>query len=372
LGEFEQGSPVLEELKALYPENKMIITFFSPSGYEIRKNTPLADAVYYLPLDTEENARQFIDTIQPRMAFFTKYEYWYHYFNEVHAREIPIYMISATFRPGQIFFKWYGGFYRKILSRVYCFFLQDEESRGLLKSIGIENIIVSGDTRLDRAWATAQNPKKIPFIEDFINGHKVFIAGSTWPKDEKLVGALVKKYPGWKFIVAPHEINEERIEKLIELMPEGYKIRYSNISHLQPHPVNYWGPQMQILIIDNIGMLSSLYSYCDIAYIGGGFGAGIHNTLEAAAFDLPVIFGPKYSKFREAREFIKIKAGFSVKNKEELKKITDTLIYDRAFYDSAKKSIHTYVRENVGATKKIVDHIKKLQYYNPAAASQSK
>ncbi|MFI5136377.1 MAG: 3-deoxy-D-manno-octulosonic acid transferase, partial [Sphingobacteriales bacterium] len=230
LGEFEQGRPVLEEMRRIYPENKIVITFFSPSGYEVRKNTPLADFVYYLPLDTAKNAREFIDAIKPKMAVFTKYEYWYHFFNEAHRHGIPLYIISGIFRPGQIFFKWYGGLHRKILSFVSYFFVQDERSKQLLLGIGINNVTISGDTRFDRVWANAQQPKPVPAVEEFCRGHKVFIAGSTWPEDEKLLVCLVTEYPGWKFIFAPHEISEEKINKLIDLLPVSSTIRYSQLT----------------------------------------------------------------------------------------------------------------------------------------------
>ena len=206
LGEFEQGRSVLEQLKLKNPENKIVITFFSPSGYEIRKNTPLADAVYYLPLDTRANARQFIDALQPKMAVFTKYEYWYHFFNETHRRNIPLYIISGIFRPGQVFFKWYGSLHREMLGFVSHFFVQDEGSKNLLQQLNIQNVTVSGDTRFDRVWANAQQPKEINFVNEFKNGHKVFIAGSTWLHDEQLIATLVTQYPDWKFIIAPHEI----------------------------------------------------------------------------------------------------------------------------------------------------------------------
>jgi 3-deoxy-D-manno-octulosonic-acid transferase len=350
LGEFEQGRPVLEQFKILYPNNKIVVTFFSPSGYEIRKNTPLADAVYYLPLDTAQNARDFINIIQPKMAVFTKYEYWYHFFNEMHRQKAPIYVISGIFRPKQVFFKWYGGLHRKILSFVRWFFVQDERSEVLLQQLGINNVSISGDTRFDRVWANAQHPKAIPAIEEFKNGHKVFIAGSTWPPDEKLIAALVSQYPDWKFIIAPHEISEEKIGKLMELLPEGSTARYSQISHLKSHVSN--------LIIDNIGMLSSLYQYGDIAYIGGGFGVGIHNTLEAAAFGLPVIFGPEYSKFKEAQDLIALQAGFSIADEEGLKTTTNSLVSDPVFYNKARETVATYVKEHTGATAAIMNHIK--------------
>ena len=354
LGEFEQGRPVLEELKRLHPENKIVITFFSPSGYEVRKNTPLADAVYYLPLDTASNARKFIDAIKPKFAVFTKYEYWYHYFNEMHRSNIPLYVISGIFRPGQVFFNWYGSLHRKILSLVTHFFVQDERSKQLLEGIGLSNVTISGDTRFDRVWANAQNPKPMPTIDEFKNGHKIFIAGSTWPPDEKLVATLINQYPDWKFIFAPHEINGEKINELIDLLPKGSTVRFSQISNLQSLTSNH-----QTLIIDNIGMLSSLYKYGNIAYIGGGFRAGIHNTLEAAAFGLPVIFGPNYSKFKEAHDLITLKAGFSVADADELKLITESLM-DETFYNIASAKIKAYVKEHTGATQMIVDYLSSI------------
>lgn len=358
LGEFEQGRPVLEQLRTRYPDDKIVITFFSPSGYEILKDTPLADAVYYLPLDTAKNAREFVDTIKPRMAIFTKYEYWYHYFDELHRQDIPLYVISAIFRPGQVFFWWYGSLHRKLLHFVTMFFVQDTRSKQLLEGLGINNVTISGDTRFDRVWANAQRPKSLPVIAEFKNNQQLFIAGSTWPEDEKLLAALPAKYPGWKFIIAPHEIDEEMIAKLVSLLPAGSTLRYSQISHLTSHISN-----LNILIIDNIGMLSSMYQYGNIAYIGGGFGAGIHNTLEAAAFGLPVIFGPNYSKFKEAKDQIALKAGFSINDERELDGITETLIEDEAFYNAASKKAKNYVEENTGATKTIIDYIQSTSVF---------
>jgi 3-deoxy-D-manno-octulosonic-acid transferase len=348
LGEFEQGRPVLEKLRVTNPQSKIVITFFSPSGYEIRKNTPLADAVYYLPLDTAQNARHFISVINPTIAIFTKYEYWYHYFNELHKRDIPLYIISGIFRPNQVFFKWYGGQHRKMLNFVRHFFVQDERSKQLLNSLEIQNVTVSGDTRFDRVWANAQNPKILPEIETFKNGQKTFIAGSTWPADEQLITQLVTLYPDWKFIIAPHEIGEEKINKLVSLLPQDSFERFSQISNLKS----------QILIIDNIGMLSSLYQYGDIAYVGGGFGAGIHNTLEAAAFSVPVIFGPNYAKFKEAKDLITIGAGFSVTDGSSLKKVMTDLVSNEELRNVAGQKARDYVKQNVGATDTIIAKIR--------------
>jgi 3-deoxy-D-manno-octulosonic-acid transferase len=352
LGEFEQGRPVLEEMRKLYPENKIVITFFSPSGYEVRKNTPLADAVYYLPLDTAKNARKFIDAIQPKLAVFTKYEYWYHFFNEMHRRDIPLYIISGIFRPGQVFFKWYGSLHRRILGFVTWFFVQDENSKQLLQGIDVKNVTVSGDTRFDRVWANAQSPKALPVIDEFKNGQKLFIAGSTWPQDEQLIVSLGIRYPKWKFIFAPHEISEEKINDLINLLPGRSALRFSQIPNDKHQVADY-----QTLIIDNIGMLSALYYYADIAFIGGGFGAGIHNTLEAAAFGLPVIFGPNFARFKEARDLVALKAGFSINDELQLKEIAETLVADEAFYDAASKKARVYVEEHTGATKTFTDYI---------------
>jgi len=362
LGEFEQGRPVLERMRDLHPASKIVITFFSPSGYEIRKNTPLADAVYYLPLDTAKNAAGFLDTIQPKLAIFTKYEYWYHFFNEARKRRIPIYVVSAIFRPEQAFFKWYGRFPRKILGFVNWFFLQDERSKQLLAGIGLENATVSGDTRFDRVWANAQQPRSISGLEAFKNGQRTFVAGSTWPEDEQLIAKLVARHPDLKFIIAPHEISEEKINKLAHLLPAAQTIKYSEISNLIPiaigmSPDSYRDSNLNVLIIDNIGMLSSLYQYGEIAYIGGGFGAGIHNTLEAAAFGLPVIFGPNYRKFIEANDLIALKAGFSITDGPDLEAITVTLLNDSAFYATSSKKAGDYVKEHIGATGTIVEQI---------------
>ncbi|MEO6849803.1 MAG: glycosyltransferase N-terminal domain-containing protein [Mucilaginibacter sp.] len=354
LGEYEQGLPVLISFRSRHPATPIVITFFSPSGYEIRKNTPFADAVYYLPLDTAANARRFIEAIQPSIAVFTKYEYWYHFFNELHSRDIPLYIISGIFRPGQVFFKWYGGLYRTMLTFVSHFFVQDENSVSLLQGIGVNNATVSGDTRFDRVWANAQQPKSIPGIEEFKGNHKLFIAGSTWPEDEELVAQLVKDHANWKFIFAPHEIGEEKINKLISLLPNNSAIRYSSLTtHHSPLTT-------QTLIIDNIGMLSALYQYADVAYIGGGFGAGIHNTLEAAAFGLPVIFGPNYDKFKEAKDLVALKAGFSINSEDELKKIFSFLIKNEEEYHATSRKVKEYVREHTGATEAIMSVLKPL------------
>lgn len=352
LGEFEQGRPVLEAFKEQHPEHAIVVTFFSPSGYEVRKNTPLADAVYYLPLDTAANARQFIDTIDPVIAVFTKYEYWYHFYNEAHQRNIPLYVISAIFRQQQIFFKWYGDLHRKILEKVTRFFVQDEDSKTRLSTIGIHKVMVSGDTRFDRVYANALAPKQLPLIERFKNNARVFIAGSTWPADEELIAPLITAHPDWKFIFAPHEIPEAKISDLMSKLPANSTVRFSQIK------VNDQGlSNKQVLVIDNIGMLSSLYQYGDVAYIGGGFGVGIHNTLEAAAFGLPVIFGPNYQKFKEARDLVALGGGFSISDAGQLKAVADQLMNNDAHREQAGAIAKELVQHSKGATEMIMQNI---------------
>nr|MBP8067726.1 3-deoxy-D-manno-octulosonic acid transferase [Pedobacter sp.] len=257
LGEFEQGRSVMEAIKLMDPTEKIVITFFSPSGFEIRKNYAGANGVFYLPMDTFSNAKKFIELVNPKMAVFTKYEFWYHYFSELHQKHIPLYLISGIFRPSQLFFKWYGGFYRKMLTCVTHFFVQNEESYALLKEIGINAVSISGDTRFDRVYENALSPKKIDVVEEFCASLPVFIAGSTWLADEKLLVALVEKHPDWKFIIAPHEVDEGHIEEIERLFPDS--IKFSQLKTLST--------QGSTLIIDNIGMLSSLYQYASIAYI---------------------------------------------------------------------------------------------------------
>ncbi|UEG53648.1 3-deoxy-D-manno-octulosonic acid transferase [Mucilaginibacter daejeonensis] len=352
LGEFEQGRPVLEAFKVQHPGHPIVVTFFSPSGYEVRKNTPLADAVYYLPLDTANNARQFIDTIDPVIAVFTKYEYWYHFYNEAHQRNIPLYVISAIFRPKQLFFKCYGGLHRQILGKVTRFFVQDEDSKTRLSTIGINNVMVSGDTRFDRVYANALAPKQLPLIERFKNNARVFIAGSTWPADEELIAPLITEHPDWKFIFAPHEIPEAKIIDLMGKLPADRTVRFSHIKADDQYLAS-----KQVLVIDNIGMLSSLYQYGDVAYIGGGFGVGIHNTLETAAFGSPVIFGPNYQKFKEARDLVDLGGGFSISDAQQLKTIADQLINNDAHREQAGAIAKELVQRSKGATQIIMQNI---------------
>jgi len=347
LGEFEQGRPVLEGLKSENPELPVVITFFSPSGYEIRKNYALADHVFYLPTDTKANALEFIRILNPEMAIFTKYEYWYHYFEELHKNKIPLYVISGIFRKEQVFFKWYGSLHRQMLKWVSHIFVQDESSLELLGNIQVRNVSVSGDTRFDRVAENILNVKNIPLIEEFCADKNIFIAGSTWPEDEKILHNLVKKYPDWKFIIAPHEVSNSRINDLKDLFTDH--ITYSAAGTQSLELV-----KRQTLIIDNIGILSSVYQYGKMAYIGGGFGKGIHNIQEALAFGLPVIFGPEYLKFKEAVELVALNGAKSISNAVELESAFLYFIANKQSGDIARN----YIQEHTGATRKIIEHVK--------------
>lgn len=347
LGEFEQGRPVLEALKSENPELPVVITFFSPSGYEIRKNYALADHVFYLPTDTKANATEFIRILNPGMAIFTKYEYWYHYFEELHKNNIPLYVISGIFRKEQVFFKWYGSLHRQMLKWVSHIFVQDESSLDLLENIRVRNVTVSGDTRFDRVAENMLNVKKIPLIEEFCSDKNIFIAGSTWPEDEKILHYLVKKYSDWKFIIAPHEVTADRINELKDLFTDHITYSVAGTQSLEL-------AKRQTLIIDNIGILSSVYQYGKMAYIGGGFGKGIHNTQEALAFGLPVIFGPEYLKFKEAVELVALNGAKSISDAGELESAFLYFIANKQSGDVARN----YIQEHTGATRRIIEQIK--------------
>ena len=354
LGEFEQGRPVLEEVKSKYADISLVITFFSPSGYEIRKDYQFADHVFYLPLDTRENAREFIKLIQPTIAVFTKYEYWYHYFDELQKNKIPLFIVSGIFRKDQPFFRWYGGLHRKMLHMVSHFFVQNDLSKTMLNSLGLNNVSVAGDTRFDRVVNNMTQVPRIAVIEQFCADHKVFIAGSTWPEDEALIASIVEIYHDWKFIIAPHETDQRHILEIEKLFPAC--ARFSELKKRNT--------ESQVLIIDNIGMLSSLYQYGDIGYIGGGFGVGIHNTQEASAFSLPVIFGPNYRKFQEAIDLIQKGASFSIKDSEELKQRMSHL-QKPEIRGKLGKIAKEYILANAGATRIILDYFEEKHLINP-------
>ncbi|WP_159632962.1 3-deoxy-D-manno-octulosonic acid transferase [Sphingobacterium composti Ten et al. 2007 non Yoo et al. 2007] len=357
LGEFEQGRSVLEQIKKRFPNEKIILTFFSPSGFEIRKNTDLADYVFYLPEDTAKNAKVFIDIIQPKFVVFTKYEYWYHYFKELKKRNIRLLMISAIFREDQIFFKPYGGFFRTILKNVSFFFAQNMDSVHMLKWINITKAGLAGDTRFDRVVELPTQHKPIPQVEKFCSDYKTVVAGSTWKPDEELLKQLSQDNSQWKFILAPHEIHKTHIDDIVKLF--GDVLLFSKFGNYTENQIR----NSQVLVIDNIGMLSSLYYYADITYIGGGFGVGIHNTLEAATYGKPVIFGPKYEKFQEAVDLVTLMSGFSISNYSELNQIFDSL-QDENFRQDASTSAKNYVHQRAGATQIIMKYLEteKLLY----------
>jgi len=350
LGEFEQGRPVIEAFKIKYPDVKILLTFFSPSGYEIRKNYQGADYIFYLPLDTYWNSKSFIDIVNPVATIFVKYEFWYFYLNGLKKRGVPTYVISAIFRPEQAFFKWYGGWYRKFLANFQHLFVQNESSKELLASIGVNNVTVAGDTRFDRVIANAQAAKVIPLIEQFVGDSKVMVAGSTWPKDEEIIVEHFKTNPhNLKLIIAPHEIHEQEIEKLRNSF--GLKtLRYTKPDECNPC-------EAQVLIIDTIGILSSIYRYGHISYIGGGFGVGIHNTLEAAVFGIPVLFGPNYQRFQEAVDLIETGTAKSITSIEEFDNSVKFYIsLDQKVID-IKRINHNFFSTKSGATIKILNNL---------------
>lgn len=349
LGEFEQGRPVIEQLKKENPETKILLTFFSPSGYEVRKNYTGADIISYLPLDTPRAARQFVNLVNPSKAVFIKYEFWPNYLKALKAKNIPVYSISATFRTNQVFFQWYGKWYRNLLKTFRHIFVQDQNSQDLLLVHGIKNVSIAGDTRFDRVADMGKQAKSIPFIEAFVAGaQKVIVAGSSWPKDEELLVRYLKLHPDIKLIIVPHEIDYSHITEISKLLG-GKFIRYSeaNTENLQT---------TNCLVVDTIGLLSSIYRYANVAYIGGGFGVGIHNTLEAAVYGIPVVFGPNYQKFREARDLIAISGAFSITNYVELEAQFNRLLKDI----QAGKIAGEYVKNNTGATELIIKEISPL------------
>ncbi len=349
LGEFEQGRPVMEEIKKRYPEFKILLTFFSPSGYELRKNYEGADCITYLPLDTRFNAWRFMNLVKPQLAFFIKYEFWYYFLRTASKKKIPVYLVSAKFRRDQVFFKWYGLWYRKVLNFFSHIFLQDEGSRKYLKLIGVENVTITGDTRFDRVFQISERAADYPYINEFKGDAKVVVAGSTWDKDEQLLVEYINSSPdNIKFILAPHEINEKRLINIIELIDHPV-VRYTDNE-------KFAYPNAKVLIIDTIGHLSAIYRYGDIAYIGGGFGKGIHNILEAATYGLPVVFGPNYSKFLEAVELVEKKAAFSISGFAELKSTFDQLLSSDELLQKYSESARTYIKSKLGATRQIVDH----------------
>lgn len=357
LGEFEQGRVLLEKIKSEYKDYNIIISFFSPSGYEVRKNFPLAEKVYYLPIDTKQNAIDFLNHINPDFIFFNKYEYWHHYIKEAEKRNIPLFVNSAIFRNNQIYFKWYGHFYRNILRSVRFFFIQNDESADLLSSIKINNFAICGDTRFDRVFENSINPKTDSIVEEFCKGHKVIVAGSTWPKDEELIKEMSNNLNSLKLIIVPHELSKAHLDNIRNLF-NGKLNFYTDC--LKSNLI----PNENILVIDTIGLLSSIYKHGKYCFIGGGFGAGIHNTLEAAAYGKPIFFGPNYEKFSEAKELIKLGAAVSINNAVELINSIEKFEKDSSEYDTACKNSKDFVLNNKGASNKIIDYLKSKNILN--------
>jgi len=356
LGEYEQGLPVIEKVKIKYPSHKIIITFFSPSGYEVRKNNTVADVTVYLPLDTKSNAKEFIKLAHPEMVFFIKYEFWPNYLNELKKQQIKTYLISGIFRENQMFFKWYGSFYRKALKTFDYFFVQNEKSKKLIQSIGFTNVKISGDTRFDRVVAILERDNSLDFIEEFKDNKTTIVIGSSWPKDESLlIDYINNSSENVKFIIAPHNIKQEQIDSLYKQIKIS-KFKYSDYSIetlRKPNLKNY-----QVFIIDTIGILTKIYSYGDIAYVGGGFGnPGVHNILEPATFGLPIVIGPNYSHFAEATALVNIEGCISIQNQTQLNEAFNLLLQNEDERIEKGHICSTFVQMNKGATDKIINHL---------------
>ena len=350
LGEFEQGRPLIEEIKQKFSNYKILLTFFSPSGYEIRKNYSGADFIFYLPMDTAANAKKFISMVKPSMALFVKYEFWFNYLNTLKNNKIPTYLVSGIFRENHYFFNWYGTWFRKQLSAFTFFFLQDETSEKLLNSIGYTNTKITGDTRFDRVLAISKNTEQIDLITLFKGNKKIILAGSTWNPDEKIISPINFSQANYKLIIAPHEVNENHIEIIRKQFSKNNLLCFS-----QANSENIL--TADVLIIDNIGMLSSLYQYAEIAFIGGGFGKGIHNILEAATFGMPIIFGPNNAKFKEANDLLKLGVAFTVESSERFEKIFFSLAKNEIERNEITKNARSYIEENCGATASILNNI---------------
>ncbi len=348
LGEFEQGRPLMEAHREAEPDAMLVLTFFSPSGYEVRKNFAGADVVAYLPLDTASNARKMLDIIRPKRTYFVKYEFWFNLLRELKNRNVETVLVSALFRPSHYFFRWYGRVAARQLQSFSSIFVQDEGSARLLNTIGVKSS-VAGDTRFDRVAAVCAAAKYIPMLSSFAQGQKVFVAGSTWLPDEQMI-ASVKRF-GLKLVIVPHEIGEAHLRETERLFKAYKTVRYSVVDSSQ-------AAEAEVLIVDTIGMLSAIYRYASIAYIGGGFGVGIHNVLEPAVYGIPVVFGPKHAKFREALQLIECGGGFSFSKPEELSAIISRLTTDVVHLQAASEASRQYVHHNLGAVRIILDTLR--------------
>ena len=351
LGEFEQGLPVIEKIKVQFPNHKIVLTFFSPSGYEVRKNNTLAEVTVYLPIDTKANAQQFLKLVHPDLVFFIKYEYWPNYLNELKKLDIKTYLISGVFRENQAFFKWYGGFYRNALKTFDYFFVQNESSKLLLQSLGFNNVKISGDTRFDRVVSILERDNSLDFIEQFKNNTTTIVIGSSWPKDENLlVNYINQTNENVKFIIAPHNIKTEQIQELKNSISKKI-ILFSEKENTDLSNYN-------VLIVDTIGILTKIYSYADIAYVGGGFGnPGVHNILEPATFGIPIIVGPNFSRFAEAVALVHQEGCVSIANQNELNDAFSNLISNAAIRNEKGHICSTFVHMNKGATNIILKYI---------------
>jgi len=358
LGEFEQGLPVLENLKQQYPGHTVLLTFFSPSGYEVRKNYKGADHIFYLPMDSPLHASRFLNIVQPSLVLFVKYEFWYYYLHEVNQRNIPLVLVSGIFRKDQLFFKWYGGRGRKMLSFFSYFFVQNRASFELLQSLGYkEQVMISGDTRFDRVISIANSFQPIEVIDHFCKDKTTIVAGSTWTEDDEELDHFANTNPSIKFIIAPHAVEEERLKECLFLYKRSmlYSVYAKALQTGAGIPAG-----INVLIIDNMGMLSRLYHYATICYIGGGFGDdGIHNALEAAVYTKPVVFGPEYDKYFEADGLIDAGGAFSIEDALELEKLLHQLLENRNRYDTAAKAAGEYVKNNAGAAGKVIQYIQE-------------
>jgi 3-deoxy-D-manno-octulosonic-acid transferase len=354
LGEYEQGLPVIEKMKERFPNHKIVVTFFSPSGYEVRKNNTVADVTVYLPLDTKKNAQQFLKLVHPEMAFFIKYEYWPNYLNELRKLEISTYLISGIFRENQLFFKWYGGFYRKALEAFTYFFVQNESSKKLLLDLGKTNVSVSGDTRFDRVASILEKDNTLDFISEFINDTLTIVVGSSWPKDESfLVDYINKTSEKVKFIIAPHNIKSEQILELQHSISKKV-VLFSDVGTGRDLSLQ----DFDVFVIDTIGILTKIYSYADIAYVGGGFGnPGVHNILEPATFGVPIVIGPNFSHFAEATALVYLEGCISIANKNELSDAFSNLIRNDDIRHEKGHICSTFVQMNKGATAIILEKI---------------
>ncbi len=349
LGEFEQGRPIIERLRKERPEYRILLTFFSPSGYEVRKNYEGADIVCYLPLDVKPWARRFLSLARPEMAFFIKYEFWWNYLSILKGMGVPTYSVSSIFRPSQVFFRWYGRGYRRVLGCFTGFFVQNEASRRLLAGLGLGNVEVTGDTRFDRVLEIRGRARRPGIVEAFCRGSKVFVAGSSWRPDEEIFTRYLNAHRDWKLIVAPHLIGEDRLRQVESLAGEG-TVRYTRATEKDAE-------RARCLVIDCFGLLSSIYAFGDVTYVGGGFGAGIHNLLEAAAWGKPVIFGPNNGKFQEARDLLVIGGGHQIGGYDDFERLMDSYASDAALMAEDGRKAGAYVEGRAGATDRIVSRI---------------